>query len=87
MSQRRPTRRERARAEDQAREKRRRLLILGLAGVAALAAAGLAYQILRPGSQAEPVREGSPGAPLDTDGKAWGARDAPVLIEEFSDFQ
>ena len=54
------------------------IIALGLGFVIREARTPLVEDVMIPESLAEP-----PGA----DGKAWGPLDAPVLIEEFSDFK
>jgi hypothetical protein len=77
------------RAAHQQRQRRQRILTIGLVISAIVIVVGLGFMIrqartpevedvILPETLAEP-----PGA----DGKAWGPVDAPVLIEEFSDFQ
>ena len=82
------SRRER-RAAHQQQQRRRQILIVALVVGGIIIALGLGFvireartplveDVMIPESLAEP-----PGA----DGKAWGPLDAPVLIEEFSDFK
>jgi hypothetical protein len=78
----------RKRREDQKAQQQRRRVIIAVA-VVGVVVLGVALVLLR---QAEtPVEEvvlpDSLSPPPGADGNAWGAKDAPVLIEEFSDFQ
>ncbi len=73
------------RAEYRAQKKRRRTYIaLGIVGaliaVAAFVAVALQRQAVTPDEVVLPET-------LETDGKAWGPAGAPVVIEEFGDFQ
>lgn len=73
------------RAEYRAQKKRRRTYIaLGIVGaliaVAAFVAVALQRQAVTPDEVVLPET-------LATDGKAWGPAGAPVVIEEFGDFQ
>lgn len=77
------------RAEYRAQKKRRRTYIaLGIVGaliaVAAFVAVALQRQAVTPDDVVLPE---TLEAPLNADGKAWGAPDAPVVVEEFGDFQ
>ncbi len=77
------------RAQYQAEEKRRRRLYYGGAAIGAIAIIAL-FVILRQATapSIEDVIVPDPlAAPANADGKAWGPADAPVLIEEFADFQ
>jgi hypothetical protein len=80
----------RARREEmQARKKRQRLItavvvIGGLLGLAAIVF--LTRQITRTTPEDVSLPE-SLTPPPGADGTAWGPADAPVLVEEFSDFQ
>ena len=68
---------------------RRRRILYGLAAVAALLVVGWLIWANRPQpvSPAEVVTPETLANPPDAEGSAWGPADAPVLIEEFSDFQ
>ncbi len=77
------------RARYQAEEQRRRRLYYGGAAVATIAIIAL-FIILRQAtapSIEDVIVPDSLEAPANADGKAWGPEDAPVLIEEFADFQ
>ncbi len=76
------------RAEQQERQKRQRLLvgILAVAGVIIVVGIVLwVRQLTSP--ERNLVLPESLALPANADGKAWGPADAPVLVEEYSDFQ
>lgn len=76
-------RREQRRAEQQ----RQRILIAVVVIVVIAAVAGLIW-LRQPRVNPEDVLlPESLSSPPDAEGKAWGPPDAPVLVEEFSDFQ
>ena len=76
------------RKEHQARQKRQRLLIGILAVAAVVIVAGVVYWVRQSRSPANSViLPASVAPPANADGSAWGPPDAPVLVEEFSDFQ
>lgn len=87
---RRPTQSVRERREAyRAQQRRRRTYIaLGIVGglivVAVFLLVALQQREVSPDEVALPE---SLAAPPNAEGKAWGPEDAPVLIEEFSDFQ
>ena len=67
---------------------RRRRIIIG--AVVVVVIAGLAALIIyrqQPPDLSDVALPESLEPPAEADGKAWGPADAPVLIEEFSDFQ
>lgn len=77
------------RAQYQAEEQRRRRLYYGGAAIGAIVIIAL-FVILRQltAPSLEDVIVPEPlAAPANADGKAWGPADAPVLIEEYADFQ
>ncbi len=77
------------RAQYQAEEQRRRRLYYGGAAVAAIAIIAL-FVIVRQltAPSLEDVIVPDPlAAPANADGRAWGPADAPVLIEEYADYQ
>lgn len=77
------------RQEMQARKKRQRLvtaLIIAGSLVALAAIAILARQVTRV-SPEDVILPESLTPPSGADGTAWGPVDAPVIVEEFSDFQ
>lgn len=76
------------RAEAQARKKRQRL-IAGSILVVVLAALAAIVVLARNANQISPEDVALPDAPTPaaSDGMAWGPADAPVLVEEYSDFQ
>lgn len=87
---RRPTRSVRQRREEYRAQqrRRRRYIALGIVGVLIVAAVALAVVLqLREISPEDVALPESLEAPPNAAGKAWGPEDAPVLIEEFSDFQ
>ena len=76
------------RVEHQARQRRQRLLIGGLAVAAVLILVGAVVWVREMTSPAENmVLPESLASPPNADGSAWGPADAPVLIQEYSDFQ
>lgn|GEM_PF-1157441 len=78
----------RARRKRQAEQKRRQSLIWiigGAAVVALLVVAGLV--LANRSSQVEVTLPDSLQPPPNADGSAWGPADAPVVIQEYSDFQ
>lgn len=80
----------RARREAHQRQQRRqRMLIIALVVGGVIIALGLGFMIreARTPEVEDVILPESLEAPPDADGKAWGPVDAPVLIEEFSDFQ
>lgn len=83
------TRSVRARREAyRAQQKRRRTLTaLGIVGVLVVVAA--LFVVLQPDPLAVEDVElpASLEVPPNADGKAWGPEDAPVVVEEYSDFQ
>ena len=77
------------RAEQVAQKKRQQRLYAGLGIVGVIIIIGLiawVRQINAPSLEDVVVPEFLE-APPNAAGKAWGPEDAPVLIEEFSDFQ
>lgn len=77
------------RAQYQAEEQRRRRLYYGGAAVAAIAIIAL-FVIVRQltAPSLEDVIVPDPlAAPANADGRAWGPADAPVLLEEYADYQ
>lgn len=80
----------RARREaHQQRQRRQRILIIGLviSGVIVVLGMGFMIRQARAPEVEDVVLPEMLAAPPNADGKAWGPVDAPVLIEEFSDFQ
>jgi len=80
----------RARREAHQRQQRRqRMLIIALIVGGVIIAVGLGFMIrqARTPEVEDVVLPESLEPPPNADGKAWGPVDAPVLIEEFSDFQ
>lgn len=80
----------RARREEYlARQKRQRILFLSLGGVGIVLLVALFFVIRQ--SNIPTVEEiqlpEDTSAPPNADGAAWGPENAPVLIQEFSDFQ
>ena len=71
------------------RQRRQRILIIGLVVGGIVIALGLGFMIrqARTPQVDDVVVPESLAGPPNADGKAWGPLDAPVLIEEFSDFQ
>jgi len=71
------------------RQRRQRILIIGLVIGGLIIALGLGFMIrqARTPEVADVILPDSLAGPADADGKAWGPADAPVVIEEFSDFQ
>jgi len=70
-------------------QRRQRILIIGLVIGGIIIAVGLGYMIrqARTPEVADIVVPEILEEPPNADGKNWGPEDAPVLIEEFSDFQ
>ena len=73
----------------QQQQRRQRILIVGLVVGGVIVALGLGFMIrqARTPEVEDVVVPESLAGPIDADGKAWGPVEAPVLIEEFSDFQ
>jgi len=77
------------RAEQLAQQKKKRRMYYLFAGIGAVAIIAL-FAVIRQANapSLEDVKlPESIEAPPDADGKNWGPADAPVVIEEFSDFQ
>ncbi len=68
------------------RERQRNYFIAGLVGIAILALFVAIRQLNAPSPEDVTIPD-SLDPPPNVDGKAWGAVDAPVKLEEFSDFQ
>ncbi len=81
------SRKKSARARRRLMRRRRRVLAYTLTIAGALAVVGLLIWASRPRPPSEIALPEVLEAPPNADGKAWGPPDAPVLIEEFSDFQ
>jgi hypothetical protein len=80
----------RARREaHQQRQRRQRFLIIGLVIGGFIILVGLGFMIrqARAPEVDDVILPETLAEPPNADGKAWGPVDAPVVIEEFSDFQ
>ena len=79
------SKRQARRAQMQKRSQRQRLITIGFIILGALLiVAPIAYQMLRPAAEVVTV---DPGTHPNANDNAMGASDAPIRIEEFSDFQ
>lgn len=79
------SKRQARREEMQRRQKRQRMITIGLIIVGAfLIVAPIAYQMLKPIAEVVSVE---PGTPLTPEDNAMGDPNAPIKIEEFADFQ
>ena len=78
----------RERSQRRQAEQRRRRIIIG--AIVVIVVAGLAALVIyrqQPTDPSDVALPESLSPPPEADGKAWGPADAPVLVEEFSDFQ
>jgi hypothetical protein len=76
------------RREQQRAEKQRQRIIIAVVVIAIIAGLAALYVIRQPSTDPEDVIiPESLSAPPGAEGKTWGPEDAPVLVEEFSDFQ
>jgi hypothetical protein len=76
------------RAAEVARQKRQRRMTYGLVAAAAVILVGImTWVALNPPRLEDVVLPDRLEPPPGADGEAWGPADAPVLVEEFSDFQ
>ncbi len=77
------------RVQQHARQKKQRRRYYGIAAISAIFIFGLFALIrqLNAPSLNEVALPESLQPPANADGKAWGPVDAPVLIEEYGDFQ
>jgi flagellar biosynthesis/type III secretory pathway M-ring protein FliF/YscJ len=78
----------RERSQQRQSQQRRRRIIIG--AIVVIIVAGLAALIIYRQQPADPEDVALPESlspPPEADGSAWGPAGAPVLIEEFSDFQ
>ncbi len=78
-SRKRSARRQRALAAQKQKERQQMFRFIGIAGSVALVLGALLWFANRPKSIEGEI-------PLGADGAAWGPVDAPVIIEEWSDF-
>jgi hypothetical protein len=77
------------RAEQQARRRRQQRIYYALAAAAVLMVVAL-FAIIRQANAPQledVVMPESLEVPPGADGKAWGPADAPVVVEEYADFQ
>ena len=75
------------RDERRTKQQRQRILIVVVV-IAVIAGIAALYVIRQPSTNPEDViLPESLSSPPEADGTAWGPADAPVLVEEFSDFQ
>lgn len=79
----------RYRQEAKQRQQRQRWLTIGLvvAGIVVILVLGYMIRQARTPELEDVVLPESLEPPPNADGRNWGPVDAPVLIEEFSDFQ
>lgn len=77
------------RMAQQEREKRQRWLVIGLVIVGLVIIVGLGFMIRQARTlKVEDIVLPESLEPLpNADGKAWGPSEAPVVIDDFSDFQ
>ncbi len=76
------------RQEHQARKQRQRFLTIALVIAAVIIAAGGIFWVRQITSPTKNITlPASLDPPQNADGRAWGPVDAPILVEEFSDFQ
>lgn len=92
MAKNKSTSRKSRRVAQQQRQQRQRFLIIGMVIAGVIVIFGLGFIIrqsrsLDIESVADVTLPESLEPPPGADGKAWGPPDAPVLFEEFSDFQ
>ncbi|PKO16844.1 MAG: hypothetical protein CVU39_06405 [Chloroflexi bacterium HGW-Chloroflexi-10] len=79
------SKREEIRKRRQQKQKRQNLIVLGIVSVFAIAVVGIiVYQSLKPIGEIKTLEERNHPTP---DGMALGDPNAPVVVEEFSDFQ
>ena len=83
------TRSIRARRAEYRAQKRRRRIFIALGIVGALIVVAILVVALQPAPMTaeDVVLPETLEAPPNAEGKAWGPADAPVVIEEFGDFQ
>ncbi len=90
MTQKQSQSRRSRRAEYQNQKQRQRTLTIGFVLVGIIVVAGLLFwtrQISTAAANRGIVAPEVAQEPANADGKSWGPADAPVLIEEYSDFQ
>ena len=78
------------REQQQAQQKKKRILYAGFGVIAIVIIGGLIYwmqQTIMAQATANFQAPNILNTPAITDGKTWGPADAPVVIQEFSDFQ
>jgi hypothetical protein len=71
----------------QAEQRRRRIFIGAIVAAVVLGLAALVLLRQQPPDPEDVALPESLSSPAEADGSAWGPVDAPVLVEEFSDFQ
>lgn len=78
----------RQRRDEHRAAQRSQRMIIALVAIGAIIAVAALVWVRQPKAAPEDVIvPESISPPAEADGKAWGPVDAPVLIEEFSDFQ
>ena len=78
----------RERREKRQAEQQRQRIIIAVIVIAVIAAIAALIWIRQPSTNPEDVIiPESLSSPPGAEGKAWGPVDAPVLVEEYSDFQ
>jgi hypothetical protein len=78
----------RERREQQRAAQQRRRITIAVIIIAVIGALAALYLIRQPSTDPEDViLPELLSAPPGVEGKAWGPVDAPVLVEEYSDFQ
>ena len=76
------------RREQQRASQQRQRITIALGVIAVVVVGALLVWVRQPRTNVEDVAlPENLSPPPGADGKAWGPSDAPVLIEEFSDFQ
>lgn len=81
------TRIQREKIRSRQRQQRRLYYIIAAVGAAVIIGSFAVIRQLTAPSLEDVIVPDNLQAPANADGKAWGPLDAPVVIEEFSDFQ
>jgi hypothetical protein len=85
---RKPRRSVRERRDERRAEQQRQRILIVVVVIAVIAAIAALIWIRQPRTNPEDVIiPESLSSPPEADGSAWGPVDAPVLVEEYSDFQ